>query len=54
MAAGGGCTLEIPALLRQTGLCEIEASLVYITSFRAARATQRDRFLKQKGENYVA
>jgi hypothetical protein len=42
--AGWPCTPLIPVLQRQrqADLCELEASLVYISSSRLARATQRD------------
>lgn len=40
----------MPALgrQRQEDLCKFEASLIYITSYRTARATQRDPNSKQQ------
>ena len=49
--AGSGSTPSIQALRRQkqADLCEFKASLVYITSSRIVRATQRDRVSKRRG-----
>ena len=38
-----------PRRQKQVDLCEFEASLVYRTSSRTARATERDPILKKKG-----
>ena len=39
-----------PRRQRQTDVCEFEASLVYISSSRTARATQRNPVWKTEGE----
>lgn len=46
----------IPALggQKQASLCELEASLVYRSSYRIARATQSDPVLKNKTKNKQA